>query len=56
MAVGASYLNKIRYSVRRVTGTDVNAELTDIIEECRLDLISIGVTSAKANDETDSLI
>mgnify|MGYP001764379637 CR=1 FL=1 len=56
MAVGASYLNKIRYSVRRVTGTDVNAELTDIIEECRLDLISVGVTSAKANDETDSLI
>lgn len=56
MAVGASYLNKIRYSVRRVMGTDVNAELTDIIEECRLDLISVGVTSAKANDETDSLI
>lgn len=56
MAVSAAYLTKIRRAVRRNTGTDVDAELTDIIEECRLDLISIGVISTKANDETDSLI
>jgi len=56
MAVQAAYLTKVRRAVRRNTGTDVDAELTDIIEECRLDLISLGITSAKANDETDSLI
>ena len=56
MAVSASYLAKIRLAVRRNTSVDVDAELTDIIEECRLDLISVGVISTKANDETDSLI
>lgn len=56
MAVSANYLAKIRRAVRRNTSVDVDAELTDIIEECRLDLISVGVISAKANDETDSLI
>lgn len=56
MAVGAGYLTKVRRAVRRNSSTDVDAELTDIIEECRLDLISLGVLSAKANDETDSLI
>jgi len=56
MAVAATYLTKIRRAVRRNTSTDVDAELTDIIEECRLDLQSVGVTSAKATDETDSLI
>lgn len=56
MAVLTEYLTKIRRAVRRNTGTDADAELTDIIEECRLDLISVGVISTKANDETDSLI
>lgn len=56
MAVSAGYLTKIRRAVRRNTGTDVDAELTDIIEECRLDLQSLGVVSVKAIDETDSLI
>lgn len=56
MAVGAAYLTKIRRSVRRNTGTDVDAELTDIVEECRLDLQRLGITSAKAGSETDSLI
>jgi len=56
MAVATAYLTKIRRAVRRNTSTDVDAELTDIIEECRLDLQSVGVTSAKATDETDSLI
>ena len=56
MAVSAGYLTKIRNAVRRNTSTAVDAELTDIIEECRLDLISVGVVSAKATDETDFLI
>ncbi len=56
MAVSDTYLTKIRRSVRRNTSTDVDAELTDIIEECRLDLQSVGVTSAKVVDEMDSLI
>ncbi len=56
MAVSAGYLTKIRRSIRRNSSTDVDAELTDIIEECRLDLISVGVVSAKATDEDDCLI
>ena len=56
MAVSAGYLAKIRRAVRRNTSTDVDAELTDIIEECRLDLNRIGVISSKTTDETDSLI
>ncbi|MFA7256797.1 MAG: hypothetical protein WC047_04415 [Kiritimatiellales bacterium] len=56
MAVGAGYLTKIRRAVRRNTSVDVDAELTDIIEECRLDLIKVGIISTKANDESDSLI
>lgn len=56
MAVSAGYLTKIRRAVRRVTSVDVDAELTDIIEECRLDLQSLGVISSKTSDETDSLI
>lgn len=56
MAVSAAYLAKIRRAVRRNTDTDVDAELTDIIEECRLDLQQLGVLESKATDETDSLI
>lgn len=56
MAVSAGYLNKIRLAVRRNASTDVDNELTDIIEECRLDLQSVGVIQQKTDDETDSLI
>jgi hypothetical protein len=56
MAVSADYLAKIRRAVRRNTSVDVDAELTDIIEECRLDLQQLGVLESKATDETDSLI
>ena len=56
MAVTAEYLTKIRRAVRRNTSADVDAELTDIIEECRLDLQQLGVLKAKVEDETDSLI
>ena len=56
IAIDESFLAKIRRAVRRSASTDVDAELTDIIAECRLDLQKIGVTPAKAADETDALI
>jgi len=56
MAVSAEYLAKIRRAVRRNQSADVDAELTDIIDECRLDLQQLGVLKNKAEDETDSLI
>ena len=56
IVVAETFLAKIRRAVRRNTSTDVDAELADIIAECRADLIGIGVTEAKANSETDSLI
>jgi len=56
MAVSCNYLAKIRRAVRRNTSTDVDTELTDIIEECRLDLQQLGVLKAKTEDESDSLI
>ena len=56
MAVSSEYLTKIRRAVRVNSDPDIDAELTDIIEECRQDLISIGVQPGKANNESDSLI
>ena len=56
MAVSDTYLAKLRRAVRRGQNTEVDAELTDIIEECRQDLISLGVLESKANDEADPLI
>lgn len=56
MAVTNEYLAKLRRAVRRGANSDVDAELTDIIEECRLDLITMGVVPDKANDEADPLI
>ena len=54
MAVSADYLAKIRRAVRRNQSEEVDAELTDIINECRQDLQRLGVK--RADDETDSLI
>ena len=54
MAVTQSYLAKLRRAVRRRPDIDTDAELTDIINECRLDLARVGIV--KAEDETDSLI
>lgn len=56
MAVSDTYLAKLRRAVRRGQNTEVDAELTDIIEECRQDLTSLGVLESKANDEADPLI
>ena len=54
--VSEEYLAKIRRAVRRGKHEEVDAELTDIIEECRRDLIALGVLAEKANDEADPLI
>jgi len=55
MAVSDDYLAKIRRAIRRSSG-ELDTEIVDVIEECRLDLISLGVSKEKANDESDSLI
>ena len=52
--VSAEYLNKIKFAVRMVsTDTNVIQEITDIIEECRADMISKGVSREIATDEND---
>lgn len=56
MAVSLNYLNKIRRSVRRNSSADIDEELVDIIEECRLDLQELGVLKSKTEDERDRLI
>lgn len=56
MSVSDEYLAKIRRSIRRNQSVDVDAELTDIIEECRLDLQQLGILQARLEDEDDSLI
>lgn len=56
MAVTAAYLTKIRRAVRVNADTDFDAELTDIIDECRQDLMALGVSPSKAYDEADSLV
>lgn len=54
--VSKEYLVKLRRAVRRGKNSEVDAELTDIVEECRQDLIALGVCEGKANDESDPLI
>lgn len=55
--VSANYLDKVRFAVRRSTGnTLVDAELTDIIQQCRADLIRMGLNSAIAEDESNPLV
>ena len=57
MAVSPGYLAKLQRAVRIKTATaDVTAELTDLIEEARRDLESLGVLATKTTDETDELI
>lgn len=54
--VSKEYLVKLRRAVRRGKNSEVDAELTDIIEECRQDLVTLGVSKEKVNDEADPLI
>jgi uncharacterized phage protein (predicted DNA packaging) len=42
--------------VLRVSGTDFDTEISDLISAARSDLILSGVLSAKANSDTDPLI
>lgn len=56
MAVSNEYLGKIRFAIRRNSSGLMDNEITDVIEQCRADLIRMGVSSNVANDETDSLV
>ena len=56
MAISDAYLAKIRVGIRIQSDADFDAELKDIIQECRQDLIAVGVTETAANDETDFMI
>lgn len=56
MAVTPDYLAKVRRAVRRGENQEVDAELVDLVEECRCDLISLGVSEEKTTDESDPLI
>jgi hypothetical protein len=54
MAVSAAYLAKIKRAVRlTTTAPEIASELWDTVEECRADLIRLGVSFNKAADETD---
>lgn len=55
-AVTSEYLDKVRFAVRRSSGTQVDAELTDIVQQCRADLERLGVAEAVAEDEANPLI
>jgi hypothetical protein len=56
MSISPGYLDKIRRSIRAGQNPDVDEEITELIEECRADLRSVGISMDKATDETDSLI
>lgn len=50
-------LDEIKPKLRiSASTTAFNGEVTDLIDAARLDLILSGVTSTKANDDTDALI
>ena len=52
--VSAEYLEKIKFAVRTVsTDNNVIAEIEDIIEECRADMVNKGVSEDVAGDETN---
>jgi len=54
MAVSAAYLAKIKRAVRlTTTAADILTELTDTVEECRADLVRLGLSDTVVNDETD---
>lgn len=55
-AVTSEYLDKVRFAVRRSSGTQVDAELTDIVQQCRADLERLGIAEAVAEDESNPLI
>ena len=56
MAATSAYIAKMRRAIRVGRNEDIDAEISDLIEECRHDLMQLGVKETKANDEADSLI
>lgn len=57
MSVSVEYLAAMRRAVRRSVGNeDVDAELVELVEEARADLIAVGVAKNKAESEDDPLI
>ena len=54
MSVGVNYLAKIKRAVRLTsTASDIIQELTDTVEECRADLIRLGLPAETVADEAD---
>ena len=57
MAVSSEYLTKLLRAVRiRNANAEITTEVTDLCEEARLDLMTLGVLPERATDETDPLI
>lgn len=56
MAVSKDYLASMRLAVRQLPDEDFDSEITGIIEECRRDLVNLGVDPAKVEDEKDAAI
>lgn len=54
-SISDAYRNSVRRAVRRSSGTDVDAEIDELITEARQDLSSY-VLSIKIIDETDPLV
>lgn len=55
--VGTEYTEKLARAVRLKSPTyDATEELIDLIEECRADLMRLGVLPERASDEADPLI
>ena len=51
------YLNKVRVGLRRSTlTTELEMELSDIVEQCLTDLIRIGVPELVVRDESNRLV
>lgn len=56
-AVSADYLNKIKFALRRTASdTLIDADINDIIAECRADLMRVGITEGVAEDESNMLV
>jgi hypothetical protein len=56
MAVSEDYLARLRRALRVEASVDVDEEIIELVEECRLDLQQLGVLQTKTDDETDGLI
>lgn len=54
--VSEEYLAKVRFAVRRNSSKQINEELNDIVEQCREDLIRMGVAKSVAESEENKLV